>query len=129
LAQEAHSIPAKALILLPKQGAPNAGKPKILPPLLPAEAEFGAEGENCEQEAVVLEAKPRANLKEKMAGLAHDAKPKRHSVEPLPPTPFEGTESGLEESGIDDASIATPAPILKIAKRNVRKPSPAPLCR
>jgi hypothetical protein len=97
----------------------------MLPPLPPADAEYVTEGENSDQPVTHLEAKPRANLKEKMAGLAIDAKPKRHSVEPLSPTPCEGTESQKEEPATDDASMSTPAPILKLAKRNVRKPAPA----
>jgi hypothetical protein len=108
--------------MVPKQSAANLAKSKILPPLLPADAEYAIDGENCEQSTDVLEAKPRSNLTEKMPGLGIDAKSKHHFVDPC-----EGTESNIEEGVVEDASMATPAPILKLAKRNVRKPSPAQL--
>jgi hypothetical protein len=108
--------------LVPKQSAANLAKSKILPPLLPADAEYAIDGENCEQSTDVLESKSRSNLAERMPGLAIDAKSKHDSVEPC-----EGTESHKEDGAIEDASMATPAPILKLAKRNVRKPAPAQL--
>jgi hypothetical protein len=64
-------------------------------------------------------------LKEKIALLASESKPKRHSVEPLVPLPCDGVELPTAESVRDQASINLPPPMLtQASKRNVKKPTP-----
>jgi hypothetical protein len=104
------------LIVLPKPAvAPNPCKSRVLPPLAPLEGEPSLSGENSELGAA-LEVEPRPSLREKIALLAIESKPKRHSVEFLVP-----------QTANEEASIALPPPMLTQAKRNVKRPTPAQL--
>jgi hypothetical protein len=110
-------------MVLPKPAvAPNQCKSKILPPLAAPDGEASLNPENSER-VNAPEVKPRSNLREKIALLAIESKPKRHSVEPLAPIPCDGVEPQNTEGAHDEASITLPPPMLTQARRNVKKPT------
>jgi hypothetical protein len=119
-------IEPKPQIVVPRpSGCINPAKPKVLPGLAPLNpigaADDCASGrENCQQPSTTTpELKPRSNLREKMAALAAEVRPKHHSADGIAPLPYAQPSPG-EPS--DDAE-AVPAPILTWGKRRPRKPA------
>jgi hypothetical protein len=109
--------------VLPKPAVPpNLCKSKILPPLHAPDGDASLGNENIER-ATALEVKPRSNLREKIALLAMESKPKRHSVEPLVPIPCDGVELQNTEGAQEEAAVTLPPPMLTLARRNVKKPT------
>jgi hypothetical protein len=110
----AHSPTKAALIVLPKPAvAPIPCKSKILPPL----SDHSENSENCDRPNV-LEVKPRLILRDRIAHLALQSKPKRHSVEPLP---CDRVDAPSVDNTNDEPSVTLPPPMLAQAKRNVKK--------
>jgi hypothetical protein len=114
---EGHPLAGKPVIVVPKPGAPCLQKPKVLPALAPRQPS----GADDAPESDVPEVKPRANLHDRVARIPDPAR--RHSVELM----TEGSDfPEVSEDAVSDDAITTPAPMLQLAKRSVRKPLPPP---
>jgi hypothetical protein len=117
-----HSMPSK-LILVPKPCGASPPKQKAsygLPPLLPTSQSDEVlpmipAAENSPQQPGLLDAKPRAGLKD-------NHKQKWRSIEPMAPIPLETGEPPMDAEPMPEG--ATPSPILAAAKRNVKRPVP-----
>jgi hypothetical protein len=112
----------KPLIVVPKPtAAGNPAKSKILPGLAPLRPITPSGSENAGQ-PTAAEAKPRVNLRDRMSLLA-DQPPVRHSLDPINPTPPDAAEMATPDFSDDpgDGQAAMPLPLLKCAKRSVRK--------
>jgi hypothetical protein len=125
ISPELHSLAPKSLLVMPRPAGGNTAKSKILPPLTPSEGEGRVDVENCPQPVEVCEVRPRSNLRDKLASLANDAKPKHRSFEPMAPIMCEGTDLPQNDPVTGEPSEPTPTPMLKLGKRSVRKPAPS----
>jgi hypothetical protein len=112
---DGHPLVAKPLIVVPKPSAANPQKPKVLPALGPRQPS----GADDPAESDVPEVKPRPNLRERVPRIPDPTR--RHSVELI----TEGSDfPEISDEAVSDDAITTPAPILQLAKRSVRKPLP-----